>query len=386
MGAGPAGSCSAYESSKAGFKTIMLEEDRIVGVPIQCGEGLSAKAFENLEIQPQDSFVARRIESLVLYFPDGSSARIRIGGFTLHRDLFDQYLAERAVDAGATLMTSAKAIGYEKSRSTLRIATEKGVEEVKCRILIGCDGPKSKVAEWSGLMRREAWKMGLIRAYELRIQGVRSDSFDFYFSPELSPGGYLWVFPKGENFSDVGIATFAPDSVRRLNEFMERNGFRGEVMRRIAGVIPAKGPLERSYGDGVMVAGDAAGQTNPVFFGGIHTGMLCGRLAGQTASEALTAEDTSASFLERYERRWRELPLGDSSLLKSAEILYDLSEHRLNRLGSILDGRDITHLGTRGKLRILGETLYPSNWSLLPRLPDLLLLLKGLKITRSWGW
>ena len=386
VGAGPAGSCAAYESSKAGFRTIVLEEDRTVGVPIQCGEGLSAKAFENLGIQPQDSFVARRIGRFVLYFPDGSSAGIRTRGFTLHRDLFDQYLADRAVDAGATLVTSAKAVGYERSSSTLRIATEKGVEEVKCRILIGCDGPKSRVAEWSGLMRREAWKTGLIRAYELRIQGVSSDSFDFYFSPELAPGGYLWVFPKGENFSNVGIATFAPDSVRRLNEFMERNGFRGQVMKRIAGVIPAKGPLERSYGDGVMVAGDAAGQTNPLFFGGIHTAMLCGRLAGQTASEALAAGDTSAAFLERYEERWRELPLGDSSLLKSAEVLYDLSEHQLNRLGGILNGRDITHLGTKGKLRILGKTLYPSNWSLLPRLPDMLLLLKGLKITRSWGW
>jgi digeranylgeranylglycerophospholipid reductase len=216
--------------------------------------------------------------------------------------------------------------------------------------------------------------------------GVRSDSFDFYFIPELSPQGYLWVFPKGENFSDVGIATFATDSVERLNEFMERKGFRGEVMKRIAGVIPARGPLGKSYGDGVMVAGDAAGQTNPVFFGGIHTAMLCGKLAGQTASEALAAGDTSAAFLEKYEKRWRELPLGDSSLLKSAEVLYGLSDHQLNKLGGIFNGRDVTHLGTKGKLGILGKTLYPNNWSLLPRLPDMLLLLKGLKITRSWGW
>ena len=364
----------------------MLEEDRTVGVPIQCGEGLSVGAFDNLGIQPQSNFIARRIERLVLYFPDNSSAYIRIKGFTLHRDLFDQYLAERAVSNGATLMTSAKAIGYDRSSSTLKIGTERGVEEVKCRILIGCDGPKSRVAEWSGLVQRDAWKTGLIRAYELRITGVRSDSFDFYFDPELSPGGYLWVFPKGEDFSDVGIATFAPDSVRRLDEFIKRNGFRGEVIKRIAGVIPAKGPLAKSYGEGVMVAGDAAGQTNPVFFGGIHTAMLCGRLAGQTAAEALAADDTSEAFLQRYENRWRKLPLGDSSLLRSAEAFYGLSERQLNRMGGILGGRDITHLGTKGKIGILGKTFYPSNWSLLPRLPDMLLLLKGLKITRSWGW
>ena len=386
MGAGPAGSCAAYESSKAGFKTLMLEEDPTVGVPIQCGEGLSAQAFDNLGIKPQEGFIARRINRLALCFPNGTSARIRIDGFTLHRDLFDQYLAARAVDAGALLMTSAKAIGYESSSSTLRIATAQGIEEVKCHIQIGCDGPKSKVAEWAGLLQRETWKKGLIRAYELRIRGVRSESFDFYVNPELSPGGYLWVFPKGDDFSDVGIATFAQDSVRRLGEFVTRNGFRGEVMKRIAGVIPVRGPVGRSYGDGVIVAGDAAGQTNPVFFGGIHTAMLCGRLAGQTASEALAAENTSASFLERYERRWRELPVGDPSLLKSADALYNLSEHRLNRLGSILDGRDITHLGTRGKLGFFARTLHPSNWTLLPGLPDLLLLLKGLKITRSWGW
>jgi digeranylgeranylglycerophospholipid reductase len=387
VGSGPAGSSAAYEAAKKGFRTIMLEEDRVVGVPIQCGEGLSSRAFENLGLTPQDSFIARKIERLALFFPRDSQAFIRIAGFTLHRDVFDQYLAERAVDSGAKLLTSTKAIGCDRKNSVVTVASEgRGVEEIGFKMLIGCDGPKSKVAEWSGILQRETWVSGLIRAYELRIKGVKSDSFDFYIDPKISPGGYLWVFPKGDDFSDVGIATFATDSAARLEEFMKRMGFKGEVMKRIAGAIPVRGPLAKTYAERVVVAGDAAGQTNPVFFGGIHTAMLCGRLAGQTASEALENEDTSERFLKRYEDKWRALPLGDVSLLKAAGILYGLSEHELERLGSIVRGRDITHLGTMGKLGIFGSVLYPTNWTLLPRLRDLLLLLKGLKITRSWGW
>jgi digeranylgeranylglycerophospholipid reductase len=386
VGAGPAGSCAAFECSKNGFKTIILEEDRAVGVPIQCGEGLSAKAFENIGIKPLDSFVARRIDRLTLHFPDGSSAFIRLGGFTVHRDLFDQHLAQRAVDAGSNLITSAKAVSFRRDNSTLTVATERGMEEVKCRVLIGCDGPKSKVAEWSGLMQRETWTAGLSRAYELRISDLPSDSFEFYFDPELAPGGYLWVFPKGEHVSDVGIATFAKDSTARLSEFMKRKGFKGEVIKRVAGAIPVKGPLVKSYGDSTMVAGDAAGQTNPVFFGGIHTAMLCGKLAGQTAAEALSAENTSANFLMRYEKRWRALPLGDPSLTKSAEILYHMTEGQLNKLGGIFNGKDVTHMGTAGKLRFFGKLLYPENMGLIPRVRDLTLLMKGFKITMYWGW
>jgi digeranylgeranylglycerophospholipid reductase len=387
VGAGPAGSCAAYESCKAGFRTLILEEDRTIGVPIQCGEGLSSMAFENLELTPQDSFIARRIERLALHFPAGSVAYLKIGGYTLHRDVFDQYLARRAMDAGAEVMTSAKAESFDQEKSTLKVATERGIEEIHCRLLIGCDGPKSTVAEWSGLLQRGSWTPGLIRAYEVRIMDVSADAFDFYMDPGLAPGGYLWVFPKADGASDVGIATFASDSVKRLDKFIEKMGYHGKaVKKRIAGAIPAKGPLARTFGDGVLVAGDSAGQTNPVFFGGIHTAMLCGRLAGQTAAEALRADDTSAAFLARYEQRWRALPLGDPALVTSAEVLYSLSEKELDKLGGLMNGRDVTHLGTSGKLRLLGGVLYPGNWSLLPLIQDLRVLLEGMKITRTWGW
>ena len=386
MGAGPAGSCAAYESARAGFKTVFLEEDRTVGVPVQCGEGVSAIALSNLGIEPVDEFVVFKIGRIRLFFPDGTPVVMNEPGFALRRDLFDQHLAERAVDAGAVLLTSAKASGYDRSTSTLEVATERGKEQVKCRVLIGCDGPKSMVAEWTGLLRREAWTANLIRAYELRTEGVRTDSFDFYFDPVLSPGGYLWVFPKGENVSDVGIATTAPDSVRRLGVFMKSHGFDGRVTKRTAGAIPAKGPLARSYGEGVMLAGDAAGQTNPLSFGGIHTAMQGGRLAGRTAVEALSSGDISEGFLARYEERWRGLPLGDPLLLKAANALYALSEGELRRLGKVLGGKDLDDFGSGARTGLLFAMLWPSNWGLLGKFPELQDIFDGLQITRKWGW
>ena len=54
VGAGPAGSNAAYECAKNGHSVIILEEDPVVGVPVQCGEGLSVFALQYLDIKPEE--------------------------------------------------------------------------------------------------------------------------------------------------------------------------------------------------------------------------------------------------------------------------------------------------------------------------------------------
>ena len=64
--------------------------------------------------------------------------------------------------------------------------------------------------------------------------------------------------------------------------------------------------IERTYGDRVLVAGDAAGFTKPTTGGGIFYSLLSASLAAQTLVEAFQDGRLDAGGLRRYERRWQE--------------------------------------------------------------------------------
>ena len=67
---------------------------------------------------------------------------------------------------------------------------------------------------------------------------------------------------------------------------------------------------DRTYGNGIMIIGDAAGFEEPSSGAGIHTAMLSGRMAAEVAADALAEGDPSAAFLKRYEEGWRSSIIG----------------------------------------------------------------------------
>ena len=385
IGDGPAGNVAAFEAARAGVKTLLLEENLNVGIPVQCGEGVSDNVFQNFGLRPTKDIVSREVHKFKVIFPNGTFIYMKSKGFVLNRDRFDQYLADRAVDAGAELYTSAKVTTINPKSRTINVNFKGESREINAEVIIGCDGVKSNVAAWAGLRDHKRWVSSLVRAYEYRVKGIETEAVEAYILPEISPGGYCWVFPK-EDSVNVGIATIAKNSKERLNMFINKFGLKGQIEKVIAGAIPSKGPIKKTFTDGILIAGDAAGHTNPIFFGGIYTAMICGRLAGSVASEALIHEDTSSKFLRVYEDRWRGLPLADPILLEAARVIYSMSAARLNKIGSLFGGKEITQLRRLEKLILFSKILLPKNWSVLVMLNDFNKMIKGLKITKRWGW
>ena len=386
VGAGPAGSNAAYECAKNGYKVIILEEDPVVGVPVQCGEGLSCFALQHLDLKPNDEFVSANISRLRVIFTNGNWISVHDGGYELDRDKFDQFLVKRATDAGSDLYTSARVIEFNSEDKILKLTYKKKIIFVKAKIIIGADGPKSNIAAWSGLLQKEEWRDKLIRAYELKMEGVEVNGFDMYFDVNIAPDGYLWVFQKGDNIANVGIATTAKDSANRLDRFIQQKKIDGKVIGKTAGAIPYKGPLEKTYADGVLIAGDAAGSTNPVFLGGISTAMQTGSLAGKTAVESLKADDYSAGFLSRYQKKWMKLPLADKSLLEAAKVMHAFTPEMWEKMGELVGKSDVTNITALGKLRVMLKAFYPKYWSLIPVVRHMPTVMKAFSITRKWGW
>ena len=108
IGAGPSGSRSAERLAALGHRVVLLERDPEVGLPVHCTGIVSCECFERYELP--DDLIIRSISSFVLRSPSGRGVNVRRSStqaYVLDRIGLDRMLAQRAVDAGASLFTSA---------------------------------------------------------------------------------------------------------------------------------------------------------------------------------------------------------------------------------------------------------------------------------------
>lgn len=301
VGAGPAGSTTARYAARRGHSVLLLDRRRVIGVPVQCGEYVASNQ-EMEEIFPGIADMADLMkapysvkfidmDTIRIVSPRGREYLLPFRGFTVDRARMDQEIAAQAVDEGAELMTSVTALDVKGNR----VLTTKG--EFEGRVIVGADGPFSRVSKSVGLEWPESSP-----AMSVTLEGRFSDTCDMYFGT-LAPGGYAWVIPKGDT-ANVGVGVwpkFKGNLDVPFQAFLRK--IRMPAVRGTGGYVPIKGPVPQTVKGNVILVGDAAGHVMPPNGGGINTGMICGRIAGEAISEHL---DKGAS-LGDYEVRWRAL-------------------------------------------------------------------------------
>jgi digeranylgeranylglycerophospholipid reductase len=325
-GAGPGGAMAAQAAAEAGLAVLLLEKRQEIGAPVRCAEGVGHAPLVSL-IEPDPRWIAAEVTRIEIAATAGGATRtLRAGGgrgYVLERRIFDRALAERAAQAGAEvrvktaatglLMEDGRVRGLKIQRGDLSGA---GAVEVEAFVTIAADGVEAQVGRWAGLDTQLALQDTMVCAQYL-LAGVKIDPTCTYYtiSHELAPGGYAWVFPKGEGTANVGLGVQANvwqeiagsgTILDLLTRFIESQPSlaQGYPVTLVAGNVPVALSPARLVTDGLMLVGDAARQVDPLTGGGIINAMTAGRLAAQTAAEAIAAGDTSASFLSRYEERW----------------------------------------------------------------------------------
>lgn len=132
----------------------------------------------------------------------------------------------------------------------------------------------------------------------------------YYLDEELAPGGYVWIFPKGNGRANVGLGIQADlpadPPVDLLTRFVETHAFlsQGSIVTLIVGGVPVGVPPSPLVADGCLLIGDAARQVDPLTGGGISNGMAAGRLAARVVADAINAGTVSRAGLSRYETEW----------------------------------------------------------------------------------
>lgn len=326
VGAGPAGSTAARYAARSGLKVLLLDRRREVGVPVQCGEYVATNAEVRLifpRVSDLDDLMAvpereRQVftDTIRLWTPSQRSYDVPFQGYTVSRDRMDQGIADQAVAEGAELRTRTTLVDVRGDE----VVTDRGTEEA--RVVIGADGPRSRVAKSVGL----PWPVAA-PAMSVTLEGDFTTVTDLFFG-NLAPGGYAWVIPK-RGCANVGLGTWQHyrgklDSL--FDRFLAMRGLPGA--HGTGGYVPVLGPVARTVKGNVMLVGDAAGHVMATNGGGINVAMICGRLAGLTAADHLAR----GLSLEAYEDRWRAAVGGP---LETGARIKRLADRFFGRDGSL---------------------------------------------------
>jgi len=318
VGAGPAGSMAARTAAEAGLSVLLVEKRQEIGSPVRCAEGVGHDLLLPF-IVPDRRWIAAEVTGarLIVSSPDYSTTLEAAGGrgYVLERRVFDRVLAEEATRAGAQVRVKTAVIGLLRERDAVRGAILNGPGgrwEVAAEVVIAADGVESQVGSWAGLETTLQPKDAMSCAqYLLAGIDIEPHRLEYYVAEEIAPGGYAWVFPKGEGLANVGLGVQSDladePALNYLHRFIESQSHLapGSPVTLVAGGVPVAMPPPRLVTDGLMLVGDAARQVDPLTGGGITNGMAAGRLAAEVATRAIAEGDTSAAALSAYETAWR---------------------------------------------------------------------------------
>jgi len=357
VGAGPGGSVTAKELAERGASVLLVEKRPEIGTPVRCGEATGIAGLREMGVKPWERAIAAETHGTNLYAPDGTCVELRSkepNGYVLERRVFDKQLALEAAKAGAEVRVNAYARGLVKTGGRVegvKIRFLEGEVKVRCSVVVGADGVEGKVARWAGIDTRTRLSQ-MTSNIQYELAGVELEEpgvMEFYFGARLCPGGYVWVFPKGEDVANVGLGT--RDRCRTARWYLERflrehkALAKGSPVEINAGGVPVQGPVERSVGDGVLLVGDAARHVDPLTGGGIYNAMRCGRIAAETIAGCLDGGEFSEKSLIEYERRWKsEVGSGLLRSLKVKEALERMSDEDLNHVARLMRGMRIGDL------------------------------------------
>ena len=335
VGAGPVGSYLAGKLARLGHKVIVFEQQAKAGEAVCCTGIVGRECFDRFPIP--EAVVYHRASSAKFFSPSGKCLRLckeTAQAYILDRPAFDRALARKAQESGADCLFSARVNNISLMDHRVR-----GDVEYKGRR----DNFEGRVAILSnGFGASLPRKLGGIADFvfgaqaEVYTKGV--DEVEVYFGQEVAPGFFTWLVPTSSGKALAGLLSRRKPGVY-LNNFLSTLHAQGKIASAEAkitcGALPLT-PLPKTYGERIIIVGDAAGQVKPTTGGGIYYGLLCADIAADVVHEALCADDLSAKRLERYEKDWKKKLSRELQVGYWARKLYEkLSDREIERVFSL---------------------------------------------------
>lgn len=360
-GAGPAGSLAALVAARAGLSVCLLERGPFPGSKNVYGGVVYPRVLDELvpdwaSRAPVQRFVVRRT-TMLLDGDRSTAVDVRApawgappyNGITAYRAEFDQWLADEAVAAGATLVTSTTATGLvREDDAVVGVRTDRPQGVLRCGLVVACDGVNSFLAREAGLYRRFSrhhLTLGVKEVLALpkevieerfSLEGRQGCDIEVLGATGDVPGGGF-LYTNLETLSvgcvlhldSLAASKHRPEAL--LERFCQHPSIapllRGaELVEYAAHLLPEGGldAMPTLGAPGIVVAGDAAGLTLAagLWLEGVNYAMGSGAIAGRAAAAAHDRGDVAGAH-----RHYR-------SMLEQGFVLKD--HRRLRRAPSVV--------------------------------------------------
>jgi geranylgeranyl reductase family protein len=301
IGAGPAGSTTARECAIRGLSVLLLDQ-AIFPRDKPCGGGITLRAARLLpfDLAP---IIERSVSGLDLTFSGGGGfARDAEGPlfYLAQRRLFDHFLVEQAVKEGAVLKERTPLREIERNGSHLIIRSER--ESFEGRTVVAADGANGQTARRAGLTVPR-WQIIALEG-NITPDGSFPERWQSRVGIDLGgvPGGYHWLFPKGDhlNIGMGGLPSIGSTLRRRLEGAIRAYGFDPAKLWGVrAAPIPIRRPDAPLMDGNLLLVGDAAGLVDLLTGEGIYGALWSGQAAARHLKRYLAGE---APDLQGYRR------------------------------------------------------------------------------------
>jgi len=256
IGGGASGIWAAIAAAGAGARTGLVERNARIGDRIACAEGIRADALSRfVKVRPE--WVAAEIDGVRLFAPGGKVVEVEEPGtgFILNKDLFLRGLAEMAAARGVEVHVGLEASNVRAASSgdlevTLTSRSRGAESAARCGAVVAADGLEGRIGRGVGLRGAlDPDEVFLCAQHTVSPIEIAPHLAEFHFGHDVAPGGYAWVFPKGESTANLGVGIArhgAGRGQRRAASLMERlAGFREwrapkcQVLGTVVGGVPA---------------------------------------------------------------------------------------------------------------------------------------------------
>jgi electron transfer flavoprotein-quinone oxidoreductase len=345
VGAGPAGTAAALTLARAGLSVVLLERGEFPGAKNLFGGVLYRRQIEELVPEfwkERNAPVERYIVEQRIWLMGGESVTAIAhrneaykeppNCFTGLRVKFDQWFADKAVEAGALPVYSTVALDViREGNRVVGVKTDRDDGDLYADVVVIADGVNSLLGKSLGIHRE--WRpdevslavkevIALPREKiedRFNLEGDEGVTIEFIGETSLGMAGMGFLYTNKDTLS-LGIGVMVNHlREKRIKPYeileavkrhpMIRKLIQGGETKEYSGhLIPEGGyhSIPPLSGDGWVIVGDAAQLVNFVHREGTNLAMTSGRLAAEAIIEAKRKGDFSAASLRRYDERIRE--------------------------------------------------------------------------------
>jgi flavin-dependent dehydrogenase len=311
----------------------VLEKNPTVGGPVCCTGIVSRECIARFSIP--SSLILKELKSATIFPPSVEPLKLErpeVQAAVIDRGAYNAFMAREAQEQGADYLMSHRVTSVLQEPDGVVVTAENNgnVLIFEARGAVMATGFSSRLPEQTGFGRSARRAVGA----QVKVTAGIIEEVEIFLGSGIAPGFFGWVVPTSGTKALVGLLAEREANLR-LGKFLSLLKARGIVSA--AGGRPlyrgvTLGPPKRTYGNRILLAGDAAGQVKPLTGGGIYFGLLCADIAASTLHKAMEASDFSAVYMRSYEKEWKHLLGSEIRLGDWASRLYGrLSDRTIDR-------------------------------------------------------